>query len=380
MKKLYAALEECCGCSACADVCPRDAIQLCSLDGFLYPEIDEKKCVNCGLCEKVCQFKKEKKDGSNCVKAYALRAADAGITRVSSSGGIFTLLSDYVLDRGGVVYGAAYDDAMRVCHQRAETPAQRDAMRGSKYIQSDATGIYRMVREDLRSGREVLFTGTPCQVAGLRGFLGREYENLTCVDIICHGVPNPKVWEQFVAYLEQRYGKKLKDYSFRNKDVAWHSYSAKLTFEDGSQVGHNDVTGSYIELFRYDVCMRPSCTRCRYASTNREGDLTIGDFWGVEKVLPEVDTSQGVSAVMVRSEKGMELLGAVKDRAQMWECQESQITARQPNMSRPSQFSNKAQAFQADWKKEPFETVLKKYIRVGMNRRIKDFVKSVLNR
>lgn len=380
MEKLYNVPEECCGCSACADVCPKNAIQMKSQDGFLYPEIDQTKCVECGLCRKVCAFKEEKKWGSNCLKAYALRANDSNITMASSSGGVFTLLSDYVLEQGGVVYGAAYDGAMRVCHQRAETAEQRNAMRGSKYVQSDATGIYRRVRDDLKDGRKVLFTGAPCQVAALRAFLGREFDNLICVDIICHGVPNPKVWEQYVSYMEKKYGKKLKDYSFRNKNISWKKYSAKLTFDDGSQIAHNDFTGSYIELFRYDVCMRPSCTRCRYASTNREGDITIGDFWGIEKVLPEVDTAQGVSAVMVRSEKGAEILCAVKDRAQLWECQEDQIAAGQRNMREPSGFSNKAEAFQADWKSLNFETVLKKYTRVGVKRRVIDGIKKILHK
>lgn len=380
MKKLFNTLEECCGCSACADACPKNAIQMKSLDGFLYPEVDGEKCVDCGLCERTCVFKKKKKHGSNCIQAYAFRALDLDVLMASSSGGAFTLLSDDVLEQGGVVYGALFDVGMRVCHQRAETIHQRNAMRGSKYIQSDVTGIYRQVQDDLVLGRKVLFTGTPCQVAGLKAFLGRDSENLICVDVICHGVPNPKVWKQFVEYIEKKYGKKLKDYSFRNKAVSWKKYSAKLTFEDGSIENHNDITGSFIELFRYDVCMRPACTHCRYSSTNREGDITIGDFWGVEDVLPEVDTTGGISAVMIRSDKGMQLLSRIKERAKLWQCQESQIMVRQPNMSRPSQFSNKAEVFQADWKKSEFETVLKKYTRIGVNRRVKDFIKSIIDR
>lgn len=377
MTKLFNSFEECCGCSACADVCPRNAIQMKSVDGFLYPQVDARLCVECGLCEKVCPFKKEKKQGSNCTQAYALQALDKDILMASSSGGAFTLLSDEVLEQGGVVYGASYDGAMVVTHHRAETKNQRNAMRGSKYIQSDATGIYRQVREDLQSGRKVLFSGTPCQVAGLKAFLGRDYENLICVDILCHGVPNPKLWQDFVSHLEKRYGKKLRDYSFRDKTVSWNRYSARLTFEDGSAEGNNPLTGSYIELFRYDVCLRPACTRCPYTCTNREGDITVGDFWGVEKALPEVDTAGGVSAVMVRSPKGMELMNRVKPRARLWECQEAQIAAGQPNMSEPSRLSNKAEAFQADWKAGNFEKVLKKYTRVGIRRRIKDFIKSL---
>ena len=370
--------KECCGCGACAAVCPKGAITMVRKDGFDYPRVDDALCVDCGLCKKVCAFQKEKITESNCIAAYACKHKE-DIRMHSSSGGIFTALSDKTLTAGGVVYGAAFDSAMVLRHTRAENAAQRDAMRGSKYIQSSMDGIYQQVKADLKENIPVLFTGTPCQVAALKAYLGKPYENLLTVDVICHGVPSPEVWEQFVAYLNEKYSGQLVDYAFRNKAVSWRRYSPVARFADGRTVGENDHTGAFVELFRYDVCMRPACTVCPYASHHRQGDLTIGDFWGIEDVLPQLDDGKGVSSVMVNSEKGAQVLESLTG-VELTACTQAQIAARQPNLSRPSQFSNKAEAFQRDWRTMEFTKVLKKYTRVGFKRRVIDVIKKILKR
>lgn len=379
MPELFRDPVQCCGCGACADICPKDAITMARRDGFDYPQVDENLCVDCGLCKKVCAFQRKKISESNCLAAYACKNTDE-VRMQSSSGGIFTALSDRVLESGGVVYGACFDGNMALRHTRAVTSQQRDAMRGSKYIQSALAGIHRQVKADLKEGLPVLFTGTPCQVAALKAFLGKEQEKLLTVDVICHGVPGPDVWEQFVAYINRKYKGQMTDYAFRNKAVSWRRYSPGVRFADGRQVGENDHTGAYIELFRYDVCMRPSCTGCRYASVHREGDITIGDFWGIENVLPQLDDGKGVSAVMVNSEKGEKVLLAVEDGLELIPCTQKQIAGRQPNMHRPSQFSNKAEAFQKDFKTMDFSAILKKYTRVGWKRRVKDSIKLLIDK
>ena len=379
MPELFQNPAQCCGCGACADICPKDAINMVRRDGFDYPQVDKSRCVNCGLCKKVCAFQWEKTTESNCIAAYACKNSEQ-VRMQSSSGGIFTALSDWVLESGGTVYGACFDTAMVLRHTRATTEQQRDAMRGSKYIQSTLAGIYRQLKTDLKEGLPVLFTGTPCQVAALKAFLGETHKNLLTVDVICHGVPSPDVWEHFVAYINRKYNGQMTDYAFRNKAVSWRRYSPKVRFADGRQVEENDHTGAFIELFRYDVCMRPSCTGCRYASVHREGDITIGDFWGIENVLPQLDDVKGVSAVMVNSEKGEVALRAVESGLELAPCTQEQIAARQPNLSRPSQFSNKAEAFQRDIKTMDFSAILKKYTRVGMKRRVIDLMKKVLSR
>ena len=263
--------KECCGCGACAAICPKGAITMVRKDGFDYPQVDDALCVDCGLCKKVCAFQKEKITESNCIAAYACRNKE-DIRMQSSSGGIFTALSDKTLGADGVVYGAAFDSAMVLRHTRAADARQRDVMRGSKYIQSSMDGIYQQVKADLKEDIPVLFTGTPCQVAALKAYLGKPYEKLLTVDVICHGVPSPEVWEQFVAYLNEKYSGQLVDYAFRNKAVSWRRYSPVARFADGRTIGENDHTGAFVELFRYDVCMRPACTVCPFASHHRQGD------------------------------------------------------------------------------------------------------------
>lgn len=379
MPLLFDSVKNCCGCGACKDICPRNAIAMVRKGGFDYPQIDPQRCVECGLCEKVCTFQREKDNQPNSIVAYACRHS-VGVRMRSSSGGIFTAVSDWILNRGGVVYGAAFDSNMVLRHARAAESGLRDAMRGSKYIQSSTVGIFPQVKADLKAGIPALFVGTPCQVSALKAYLGREEENLFCIDVICHGVPSPEVWSCFVSYLEDKYKGKLVNYAFRNKEVAWRHYSPVATFADGRSVGANDHTGSFIELFRYDVCMRPSCTVCRYASGHREGDLTIGDFWGIENVLAHLDDGKGVSAILVNSEKGEALLRSVAPEVELTPCSPSDVAAKQPNLSRPSQSSNKAESFQTDINSKPFNDVLKKYTRVGMKRRLIDCIKKVLRK
>ncbi len=376
MIELFNSPEACCGCAACADICPKGAITIQRKNGFDYPVIDQNLCVQCGMCKKVCAFQKEKITESNCIKAYACKNSES-VRMHSSSGGIFTAASDCVLNKGGVVYGACFDEAMVLRHTRATDAIGRDAMCGSKYIQSRTVGIFRRVKQDLDDNEYVLFSGTPCQVASLKSYLGKEYDNLICVDIICHGVPSPEVWGRFAAFIQSKYNGRMVDYSFRNKEVAWRRYSPVVTFEDGTVIGENDYTGSFIELFRYDVCLRPSCTACRYTSLHREGDLTIGDFWGIENVFPQMDDNKGVSSVMVNTQKGAAFLGEIQSKLELNACTQEQIAAKQPNMFRPSQYSNKAESFRNDYKSIPFPDVLKKYTRVGMKRRIIDAVKRI---
>lgn len=380
MPVLYQQITQCCGCGACGDICPKSAISMEMKEGFLYPVIDPERCVECGLCVKVCAFNRGKNTQSNSLNAFACKNKDAQVRLNSSSGGVFTAVSDWVLAQQGVIYGAAYDEGLRVAHHRTQNGSDRNRMRGSKYVQSDTSGIFRQVKEDLQQGRRVLFTGTGCQVAALKAFLGKEYDNLILIDIICHGVPSPEVWARFVAYIREKYGKVPTDFAFRNKEVSWRSYSPKLSFVDGSEVGQNDHTGSFIELFRYDLCLRPSCTVCRYTSMHREGDLTIGDFWGIENVLPEIDDGKGVSALLVNSAKGQRLVGQLTDVLELKPCTPEQIAGRQPNLSRPSQHSTKAAAFAVDLQAMPFDQVLKKYTRVGVKRRLIDGIKKILHR
>lgn len=378
MDKVFNRAENCCGCALCEEVCPKNAIAMIKQAGFYYPTIDQNLCVDCGICVKKCPFNLEPQVQNNCIEAFAVKHKNDEVVLNSSSGGIFTALSNKILADDGYVIGADFDGDMNVIHTVAGTAQQRDRMRGSKYIQSNTSGVYNKIKSLLKEEKPVLFTGTPCQAAAVRKNFPNE-KNLYIIDIICHGVPSTDVWKKYVAFIENKYNKKLSFYSFRDKSVSgWRGYSSKLTFDDGTVVSHNNITGSFIELFRYDVCLRPSCTNCKFTSLNRQGDITIGDFWGIENILPEISDNRGISAVMINTEKGKQLFDFVTEDINKYPCTQRDIAKGQPNLFRPSSYSNKAEAFQKDLKELSFEKVLKKYTRVGFKRRIIDFVKKLI--
>ena len=229
---------DCCGCTACASICNHDAITMePDALGFLYPKVDESKCVECGLCEKVCAFNENYDKTLNLPKpdAYAARHKDMDEVMKSRSGAAFVAISDYILEQGGVVYGAGYKDHFRVAHKRATTKVERDEFRGSKYVQSDLTGVFRMVKQDLKNGLTVLFSGTPCQTSGLNSYVGKKLrENLVLIDIVCHGVPGPYIWRDYLAYLEKKQGDTITMVNFRDKEVVgWKAHRETFKFRMG---------------------------------------------------------------------------------------------------------------------------------------------------
>lgn len=229
---------DCCGCSACASICAHDAISMKpDALGFLYPEVDTGKCVDCGLCENVCTFNANYDTSLNLESPIAYGARHKNIDEVmrSRSGAVFAALSDFVLENGGVVYGAGYTDHFRVVHKRAITKDERDEFRGSKYVQSDMNTVFRQVRADLKDGRTVLFSGTPCQTSGLNSFVGKRLRNnLILIDLVCHGVPGPFLWRDYIAYLEKKEGKEIEWVNFRDKEqFGWASHKETFKFRGG---------------------------------------------------------------------------------------------------------------------------------------------------
>ena len=226
---------DCCGCTACASICAHDAITMKpDALGFLYPEVDKEKCVDCGLCEKVCAFNAHYDTSLNLEKplAYGARHKDMNEVETSRSGAAFIAISDYILEKGGVVYGAGYTDHFRVVHKRATTKEERDEFKGSKYVQSDMTDVFRQVKQDLRNGLTVLFSGTPCQTSGLNSYVGKRLrENLFLVDIVCHGVPSPYMWRDYIAYLEKKQGAPIFWVNFRDKQkYGWAAHHETFKF------------------------------------------------------------------------------------------------------------------------------------------------------
>ena len=369
---------DCCGCTACASICNHDAITMePDALGFLYPKVDESKCVECGLCEKVCAFNDNYDKSLNLPKpdAYAARHKDMDEVMKSRSGAAFVAISDYILEQGGVVYGAGYKDHFRVAHKRATTKEERDEFRGSKYVQSDLTGVFRMVKQDLKNGLTVLFSGTPCQTSGLNSYVGKKLrENLVLIDIVCHGVPGPNIWRDYLAYLEKKQGDTITMVNFRDKEVfGWKAHRETFKFRTGG----GKMNFTYV--FYQHIMFRHSCGKCHFCNTARPSDITIADFWGWEKTDPDINKdNKGVSLVLVNTPKGREIFEAVKDKlntipAELENCL-------QPNLQHPSVIHPKRMDFEREYIKHGFKYVMYKYGDVGWRYKARKFKQRVKNK
>jgi len=380
MIELYERSEDCCGCTACMSICPKDAIMMTAdKEGFLYPQIDEALCIECDLCTQVCAFHDSYRIGGNYDQplVYAAKHRSDEVRMNSSSGGLFTAISDFVLERNGVVYGAAFGKDFEVRHHRAETVEERDRFRGSKYVQSNLLGIYKEVKTELRKGKTVLFTGTPCQNAGLRSFLNKEYEGLYLCDIVCHGTPSPRLFADYIAFCEKKQGSKIKEYYCRYKGNGWHSHTEKAVFANGKEDFHSLLSQAYKSLFYSHVALRPSCHNCKFCNFNRPSDITIADFWGIEKSMPDFDDNKGVSLVLVSSAKGEALLNGIQES--IVARQSSIQDCLQHNLQAPTVPSPKREQFWREYETKGFEYVLKKYGGLGYKQRVRRIIRIALD-
>lgn len=305
--------EACNGCSACASACPTNCITMKRDDeGFLYPSVLESECISCSLCERVCE-RAATPSRDNSADAFALASRKDDVRSASSSGGAFSVLAEFVLSRGGAVFGAALSSDMKVRHVCVERMEDIPLLRGSKYVQSEIGDSYKRAKEILSEGREVLFSGTPCQVGGLFSFLGRDYDNLLCADIVCHGAPSPLSWEKYLEMREEKARATAVGASFRDKSAGWRDFSMRVDFSDGKSYVGSHRDDEYMKAFLSNLSLRPSCYNCRFKGVSRAADITLADFWGVDKTLPEAYDEKGVSLVLVHSEKARRILDAVSD-------------------------------------------------------------------
>lgn len=309
---------DCTGCSLCANVCGHDAIAMVwSEEGFLIPQVDEAACVGCGLCVLKCPALQERPkvqdELRDSVPTFGAWHRDAGVHRASSSGGVFTALASWVLAQGGCVFGVVWRDKLTAVFTKAESMEEVALMRGSKYVPAVPGMSFREVKAELRKGRRVLFTGTPCQVHALRSYLGKRYDLLLTVDVVCHGVPSRLLWQKFVAEAEERSDKVVRRVSFRDKDEGWLRYNLTTHFTDGSRETQPHGDADFMRLFVSDVALNRCCYDCRYAGLPRQGDVTVGDFWGVQGLHPDWPLRDGVAAVLVNSPAGEAAMAAVAD-------------------------------------------------------------------
>ena len=306
--------KHCTGCGACADVCPRGCISMrTSEEGFLFPSVDESRCTGCGICGKVCHVLNppEKRIPE---KAFAAWTLDDSVRSSSSSGGVYSALGESVLEHGGVISGCRFDKEMVLKHELSGTPGSTGSFRGSKYVQCFTDGIYRGIKKALAEGKKVLFTATPCQVAGLLTFLGRPYENLITCDLVCHGIPSQKIFRSYLTRHGLSPDPDRDVVAFRDLK-GWGDFYIRLSENGTLKWRSDDANNEFIRAFLSGCNYNESCYECPYAGMERVGDLTLADFWGLGKNVPfSGDTSHGCSLVLVNTEKGGKLLQAVRDR------------------------------------------------------------------
>lgn len=307
--------EKCTGCGACVQRCPKRCISWTQREfGFRYPQIDKDACVNCGLCEKVCPTDKALEVPVE-QKVYAAVHKDTEVLAKSTSGGAFTAIADAIFAQGGIVYGAAMLDDMQVKHIRTTGKDDFEGLRSSKYLQSDTGTTYQMVEQDLKQGKFVLYSGTPCQIDGLKNFLGKDYETLYTVDIVCHGVGSQAYFDKYMDFARERYGK-IKALRFRSKEYAGWSCGGVVVVVDSSdclkKIPYRDFDNYYYSYFLSGDIYRKSCYSCKYANTNRVGDFTLGDYWGVEALNLPLQTENGCSLLLVNNQHAMQLLDEIE--------------------------------------------------------------------
>lgn len=306
---------DCVGCEACVQCCPKHCITMHEdSEGFLYPQINTEECIDCGLCERVCPVINQGEPRKPLV-AYAAKNQDESVRLNSSSGGVFSALAEYVIAQGGVVFGARFDESWNVVHDYVETVEGLLAFRGAKYAQSRIGQSFLQAETFLKQGRMVLFSGLPCQIAGLKKFLRKDYDNLITVDLFCHGVPSPMVWERFLEEEVATPHTQLKSISFRDKASGWKNYSFSYLQEDADGVHLHRMLSTknlFMRGFLADLYLRPSCYRCPAKQLKSGSDLTIGDYWGIQQAHPKLDDDKGVSAILVNTDKGIAILQSVR--------------------------------------------------------------------
>lgn len=313
--------KDCCGCMACVQICPNECIGIKSdEEGFNYPSVNTDACINCGLCNKVCPIINNKKNQHIPLKVYASKNLNEDIRLESSSGGIFTALAEKIIKHDGVVFGVSFDKHWNAVHTYTETIEGISAFRGSKYVQSYIGATYKEVKSYLKKGREVLFSGTPCQIAGLKRYLMKEYPNLITIEILCHGVPSPKVWQKYLNEKKKEFKcNDIVQINFRDKIEGWSKYHFTIKFKNGLKYDTPFYKDIFFKGFLNNLYLRPSCYSCKCKNDYTNSDIIIADYWNINEALPQYNDNKGISLILVNSEKGLSFIHSLSSQIEFIE-------------------------------------------------------------
>lgn len=372
----------CCGCSACSSVCPKQCITMkADREGFMYPVIDEDKCIDCGLCEKVCPCINREKEEDSVKKSYVIRNNKKDILMNSPSGGVFTSIAEEFLKDGAVIYGSGFDDDWVVRHFKADTMEKAERFRGSKYVQSDVTGVFQEIKALLDDNVYVVFSGTPCQVDGLKNYLRKDYDNLFTVDVICHGVPSPLLWEKYRKYQEKKFGSKLKESNFRNKTYGYHSGSMKLTFENGKSYYGSARVDYMLKPFFREISSRPSCYDCPSKKVGHSADMSLYDCWNADKLLGTACDDCGYTNVLVHTQKGLKVVELLKKYCFVQEVDTKKAIALDgPMITKSAVPHKKRDQFYSTLQEKGIEKTIEELIPISKKDYIIERVKRILHR
>lgn len=372
---------DCTGCGACANICPKSCISMKENNiGFLEPIIDSEKCVGCGKCYLVC---KEKRDRCKLEKAFAFKSYNNNMLLNCSSGGAYGEICKVInsMHTNVAFYGAAFDSRFTVNQQYVETLDEIKVFFGSKYVQSRMNHTYQTIEKQLSENKYVFFSGTPCQVDGVKRYLSIRKikdDKLFTVDIMCHGVPSEKVWKDYLAYTEKKYKSKILNYSFRAKELGWKHYPIKITFANRC-VNNKYEDRTYINLFRSHLIFRESCYKCKFATKERTGDITIADFWGVEQCIPGIDTSEGVSLVLPNTIKGNDIVNRMNEAGLLLQTDYLTAVKLQNNLNQPCECPDNIEKFWEYYLDNGYIKSAKKYSNTNVVGYMKLWVKTHFN-
>lgn len=367
--------QNCTGCYACYNICPKSCLAMNSdNEGFWYPKVDNKNCIQCKKCIKVCPII-NKTTVYNEPFSYACYNKDNNIRFESSSGGIFTLVAEEIIKNGGVVFGAGFDGDFNVKHSYVETIEELHRFRGSKYVQSSIGDAYKQSESFLKQGRLVLFSGTPCQIGGLKSYLGTEYSNLFCIDIVCHGVPSPKVWKKYVSFRVNKSGTPIQNITFRLKNKGWKRYSVSFRFKNSREYCETFYKDLFMRAFLKDICLRPSCYQCKFKTLHRQSDITLADFWGIQNIFPEMDDDKGISLIFVNNTKGQIMFEEIKNKIIFKEVDIKQAVKYNPSAIKSADYNSNRNNFFEKLDELPFDVLIKKFCNDGIFERSKNLPK-----